>query len=57
MELIEVSTVEVVDILCEIYESDVDTTISAAYCCEPSEVEPYETRPEDWIIVEDPIRS
>ena len=31
MELIEFSTVEAVAIPCEIYEDDVDTTISAAY--------------------------
>ena len=45
MELIEVSTVKAVTIMCEIYEAAVDVTISAAYCYESSEVEPYKTRP------------
>ena len=48
---------EAVDIPYEIYKATVDANISAAYCCDPSEVRPDETRPEDWLIVEDPIMS
>ena len=40
MELIEVSKVKSVDIPYEIYEAAVDAAISAAYCCESSEVGP-----------------
>ena len=45
-----------VDIPYEIYEAADDTNISATYCCGSSEVEPDKTRPEYWILVEDPIR-
>ena len=48
---------EAVPIPCDIYEAAVESTISAAYYCNTSEVYPYETIPEDWIVVEDPIRS
>ena len=57
MELTEVSTVKVLDIPYDIYESTIDVTISAAYCCESSEVEPDETIPKFWILVEDLIMS
>ena len=47
---------EAIFIPCNIYGAVVDPIISAAYFCEPSEVDPDKTRPEYWIIVEYPIR-
>ena len=57
METIKSSTVKVVAIPYDIYEAAVDATISDAYCCESSMVEPVEKITEDFLLVEDPIRS
>ena len=57
IKLIEVSTLEVVDITCEICEASVDTPISTNYFCETIEVGPYNKRPEYWLILENLIRS
>ena len=56
MELIEAITVKAVAIPYEIYEAAVDATISDTYWCDYSEVDTYNTGPEDWILVKDPIR-
>ena len=55
MELIEVRTVEAVAIPYEIYEAVVYAAISAAQWCKTSDVDPYNKRLEEWIILEDPI--
>ena len=57
MELIEVSTVKVLSIQYQIYEAAIDATISDTYWCESSEMETEETRLDDWIKVEEHIRS
>ena len=55
MDLIEVSTVEAFVVSHDMYGSSVDETVACAYCCDISELDTDNTRPENWSMVEDPI--